>query len=142
MVIGSGIETAGFTTGDELRILDADHVFYCVADPATKVWINSVRPDALDLYVLYDDAKRRYSTYVQMSEALLHHVRRGATVVAIFYGHPGIFVLATHRGSASPDARDTGPRCGPPSAHWTPCAPTSGSTPASPAWRCTRRPTC
>jgi hypothetical protein len=97
VIVGSGIEAAGFTAADELRIDDAEYVFYCVADPATKVWINSMRPDAYDLYVLYDDSKRRYSTYVQMSEALLHYVRRGARVVAIFYGHPGIFVLATHR---------------------------------------------
>lgn len=97
VIVGSGIEAVGFTTADETRIRDAEDVFYCVADPATKVWLNSVRPDALDLYVLYDDAKPRYHTYVQMSEAILHPVRRGRRVVAVFYGHPGVFVLSTHR---------------------------------------------
>jgi hypothetical protein len=96
-ILGSGIEAVGFTRADEARIRAADHVFFCVADPATKVWLLTERPDAYDLYVLYDDAKRRYLTYMQMAEAMLHPVRQGKRVVAVFYGHPGIFVLATHR---------------------------------------------
>ncbi len=96
-VIGSGIEAAGFTASDEMEIRDADEVFFCVADPATSVWIKTRRPDAYDLYVLYDDSKLRYLTYMQMTEAMLYFVRQGRRVVAIFYGHPGIFVLSTHR---------------------------------------------
>jgi hypothetical protein len=87
----------GFSVGDEEMIRNADAVFYCVADPATVVWLRSIRPDAFDLYVLYDDDKVRYTTYMQMAEAMLHFVRRGKHVLAIFYGHPGIFVLSTHR---------------------------------------------
>ena len=96
-IIGSGIETVGFMLGDEELIRSADVVFYCVADPATVVWLRSVRPDAYDLYVLYDDSKVRYTTYMQMTEAILHFVRQGRRVVAVYYGHPGIFVLSTHR---------------------------------------------
>src|SRR5690606_11011911 len=96
-VIGSGIETAGFTALDENLIERADKVFYCVADPATVVWLKARRPDAYDLYVLYDEDKARYITYVQMTEALLYYVRQGLHVVAVYYGHPGIFVLSTHR---------------------------------------------
>ncbi|MFE5587544.1 SAM-dependent methyltransferase [Kitasatospora sp. NPDC056531] len=96
-VLGSGIEAAGFTRADERLLREADHVFHCVADPATVVRINAWRPDAYDLSVLYDDAKDRYLTYVQMSEAVLHFVRAGRRVAAVFYGHPGIFVLSSHR---------------------------------------------
>lgn len=96
-VLGSGIEAAGFTASDEQRIREADQVFYCVADPATVVWLKDLRPDAYDLYVLYDDRKQRYLTYAQMTEAVLHYVREGQKVVAVYYGHPGIFVLSTHR---------------------------------------------
>lgn len=96
-IIGSGIETAGFSLGDAELIRGADHVFYCVADPATVIWIRDLRPDAHDLYVLYDDNKVRYVTYMQMAEAMLYHVRQAKKVVAIYYGHPGIFVLSTHR---------------------------------------------
>jgi hypothetical protein len=96
-ILGSGIETVGFTSSDEIRIREADKVFYCVADPATVVWIKRLCPHAYDLYVLYDDTKLRYTTYMQMTEAMLHFVREGHNVVAIFYGHPGVFVLSTHR---------------------------------------------
>ena len=96
-IIGSGIGILGFTLGDEELILGADAVFFCVADPATVTWIKQRRPDALDLYVLYDDSKVRYTTYMQMTEAMLFPLRQGKKVVAIYYGHPGIFVLSTHR---------------------------------------------
>lgn len=96
-IIGSGIGILGFTLGDEELILHADAVFFCVADPATVTWIKQRRPDALDLYVLYDDSKVRYTTYMQMTEAMLAPLRQGKKVVAIYYGHPGIFVLSTHR---------------------------------------------
>ncbi|PWB31418.1 hypothetical protein DCO48_17315 [Pseudomonas sp. SDI] len=99
-IIGSGIEAMGFSVGDEALLKAADKVFYCVADPATTVWLKHLRPDAFDLYVLYDDNKVRYHTYMQMSEAMLHPVRQGEHVVAVFYGHPGIFVLSTHRAIA------------------------------------------
>ena len=96
-IIGSGIGILGFTLGDEDLIRGADALFFCVADPATVTWIKQRRPDALDLYVLYDDSKVRYTTYMQMTEAMLWPVRQGKKVVAIYYGHPGIFVLSTHR---------------------------------------------
>ncbi|TWI42435.1 tetrapyrrole (corrin/porphyrin) methylase-like protein [Pseudoduganella flava] len=96
-IIGSGIETVGFMLGDEELLRAADKVFFCVADPATIVWLKRIRPDAYDLYVLYDDSKPRYVTYMQMAESMLHFVREGKRVVCVFYGHPGVFVLSTHR---------------------------------------------
>ena len=68
-IIGSGIETVGFTTRDEALIQSADKVFYCVADPATVVWLKARRPDAYDLYVLYADTKLRYVTYMPAAKA-------------------------------------------------------------------------
>lgn len=97
LIIGSGIDSVGFCFGDEALIANADKVLYCVADPATVVWLRQLRPDALDLYVLYADSKVRYTTYMEMAEAQLYWVRQGLRVVVIFYGHPGIFVLSTHR---------------------------------------------
>jgi hypothetical protein len=97
VIIGSGIDSIGFSLGDEALIANADKVLYCVADPATVVWLRQLRPDALDLYVLYADDKVRYTTYMEMAEAQLYWVRQGLRVVVIFYGHPGIFVLSTHR---------------------------------------------
>ena len=53
--------------------------------------------NALDLYVFYADDKKRYDTYVQMAEACLYYARQGSNVVAVYYGHPGVFVLPSHR---------------------------------------------
>jgi hypothetical protein len=97
VILGSGIQSLGFTADAEQQLRAADRVFFCVADVPTAGWLRTIRPDAYDLYVLYDDAKPRYHTYVQMTEAMLHFVRRGENVVAVYYGHPGIFVLSTHR---------------------------------------------
>lgn len=97
IIIGSGIQALNFIRGDEKIIKIADVVFYCVADPATVTWIKTLRPDAYDLYVLYGNHKMRYTTYVQMTEAMLYYVRQGKKVVAIYYGHPGIFALSPHR---------------------------------------------
>ncbi|MTI29225.1 hypothetical protein E1171_00200, partial [Cytophagales bacterium RKSG123] len=91
IIMGSGIESIGVSLGDKKLIEDADKVLYCVADPVTIVWLKHLRPDALDLYVLYGENKVRYTTYMQMTEAQLYWVRQGLKVVVIFYGHPGIF---------------------------------------------------
>lgn len=100
IVLGSGIQGVSFTMEAEPYLRMADRVFYCVSNPPTQVWLHKLRPDAYDLYVLYDDTKPRYHTYVQMSEAILHYVRKGERVVTVFYGHPGIFVFSTHRAIA------------------------------------------
>ncbi|MBU6953464.1 SAM-dependent methyltransferase [Hahella sp. HN01] len=97
IILGTGIETIGISVGDIRLIEEADKVLYCVADPATVVWLKQLRPDSLDLYVLYGEDKVRYTTYMQMTEAQLYWVRQGLKVVVVFYGHPGIFVLSTHR---------------------------------------------
>lgn len=98
VVVGSGIKcVAQFTLEAVSHIKTADKVFYCVVDPAATVYIRDLRPDALDLTVLYDEDKTRYTTYVQMSEVCLYFARQGLDVVAVFYGHPGVFVLPSHR---------------------------------------------
>lgn len=100
IIVGSGIQGIGFTFEAEAYLKAADKVFYCVSNPPTQVWLRKLRPDAYDLYVLYDDTKPRYHTYMQMTDAMLHYVRQGKRVVCVYYGHPGIFVLSTHRAIA------------------------------------------
>lgn len=97
VVLGSGLSRVDITADTEQEILSADYVFYCLYDKLSQAWIHSLRPDAFDLYILYDDNVDRYITYVQMAEVLLHFVRRGKKVVAIYYGHPGLFATPAHR---------------------------------------------
>ncbi|XP_065838878.1 uncharacterized protein [Oscarella lobularis] len=96
--VGCGIRCASQFTQEAIDCIEqADRVFYCVSDPATETYIRKLNPNSTDLYVLYGNTKKRYATYVQMSESCLHYARRGMNVVGVFYGHPGVFVLPSHR---------------------------------------------
>lgn len=97
VILGSGIAHFDFTADAEAEIRSADHVFYCLYDRVTLIWLNGLRPDAFDLKVLYGSDTDRYWTYIRMAEAMLHHVRLGRKVVGVFYGHPGIFSMPPHR---------------------------------------------
>jgi Tetrapyrrole (Corrin/Porphyrin) Methylases len=101
VIIGSGIKAIGQFTLEAAAYLEwADAVYFCVADPATERWILVKRPDAVDLYTLYDNGKHRGRTYVQMAELMLRSLRQGLNVVGVFYGHPGVFVSPSHRAIA------------------------------------------
>lgn len=101
VIVGSGIKAIGqFTLEARAHVRRADVVYYNVIDPATARWIAEQNPRAVDLYTLYDNDKPRVTSYVQMAELMLRSVRRGADVVGVFYGHPGVFVDASHRAMA------------------------------------------
>lgn len=98
---GSGISAIGqFTLETQAYLAWAESVFFCVSDPATEKWLLDSRPDATDLYTLYDNDKHRRITYVQMAEKLLQALRLGRNVLGLFYGHPGIFVNPSYRAIA------------------------------------------
>lgn len=97
VVLGSGMAYIDFTRDVEPEIRSADQVFHCVYDKLAQAWIGKIRPDSYDVRILYGSNIDRYCTYVRMAEALLHYVRKGQKVVAIYYGHPGIFAMPAHR---------------------------------------------
>jgi hypothetical protein len=97
VVLGSGLAIYDRTADIESELVSADHVFYCLCDRLTQVWVSKLRPDALDLAALYDERVERYATYARMAEAMLFYVRQGRKVVAILYGHPGVFATPAHR---------------------------------------------
>ena len=96
-VVGSGIRGVGQISLEAMGwIRRADKVLYCVADPVTEVWIRKLNPRCEDLYMYYADDKRRIVTYSQMAGRILKFLREGLDVCAVFYGHPGIFVMPSH----------------------------------------------
>jgi Tetrapyrrole (Corrin/Porphyrin) Methylases len=97
IVLGSGISFVDLTRDAEAEIRSADAVFHCVYDKVTQIWLGQIRPDGFDLRVLYGENIDRHNTYVRMAEAMLHFVRMGKKVVAVFYGHPGVFAMPAHR---------------------------------------------
>ncbi|KAJ7691778.1 tetrapyrrole methylase [Mycena rosella] len=101
-IAGSGIASIGHITLETLALIkEADKIFYAVTDPATECYIQeNSRGDHFDLTTFYDTNKKRYESYVQMSEVMLREVRAGRNVLGIFYGHPGVFVAPSHRAIA------------------------------------------
>lgn len=97
IVVGTGIEAISqVTLATEGAIRTADVVLYAVSDLITIEWILSVNCAAESLYPFYSPGGDRRQTYLQMVERIVTEVRRGRRVCAVFYGHPGIAVTASH----------------------------------------------
>ena len=74
----------------------AERLLYLVTDPPTEAWIRRLNPAATSLESCYAEGKPREQTYLEMTQRILEAVRTGARVCAAFYGHPGVFVTASH----------------------------------------------
>ena len=97
VVVGTGIALAGQATLDAVACIQgADRLFYLVTDPATETWIRRLNPTAESLDDAYSEGKSRYKTYQEMTARIAAAVRSGHQVCAAFYGHPGVFVNASH----------------------------------------------
>jgi uncharacterized protein YabN with tetrapyrrole methylase and pyrophosphatase domain len=96
--VGIGIGGVGQTTFESAALIrSADKVFYCVIDTAVELWLRELNPSAESLTPLYEEGKDRSITYAQMVEAFVGSMRSGKSTCAVYYGHPGVFVEATHR---------------------------------------------
>ncbi|KXT02930.1 hypothetical protein AC578_10601 [Pseudocercospora eumusae] len=98
VVVGTGIASLRQMTVEALDYIQrADMVFYVVLDAMTECFIQTHAKKHHDLYQYYDKNKPRNASYVQMAELMVQSVRDGNLTVAVYYGHPGVFVFPTHR---------------------------------------------
>ena len=74
----------------------ADIVCYVLADPVTERWITEHARAVEDLARLHRTDVPRIETYREMSARLVELARSGRLVVAVFYGHPGVFTSPSH----------------------------------------------
>jgi precorrin-2 methylase len=96
-VVGTGIALVAHTTAEALACLErAEKLFYLVTDPATEAWLRRLNPTAESLEDAYAEGKPRYRSYQDMTARIVNAVRAGRQVCAAFYGHPGVFVNASH----------------------------------------------
>ncbi|HEV8631178.1 MAG TPA: SAM-dependent methyltransferase [Thermoanaerobaculia bacterium] len=96
-VVGTGIRSVAQTTREASDLIAAgERVFYVVADPITEAWLRELNPHAESLYDAYTEGKPRIESYREMVERILAPVSEGRHVVAVFYGHPGVFVNPSH----------------------------------------------
>ena len=97
VVVGTGIRLVGQTTLEALeRIQHAEKLFYLVNDPTTAAWIRGLNPTADTLEDCYVKGMARRRIYQAMAARIMSAVRSGLDVCAAFYGHPGVFVDASH----------------------------------------------
>ena len=96
-VVGSGIKVAAHLTQETKGWLEqAETLLFLVNDPLAANWIQTLNSAAEDLSPLYELDKPRPIVYQKIVARILTAVRAGHDVVALFYGHPGIFVRPAH----------------------------------------------
>jgi uncharacterized protein YabN with tetrapyrrole methylase and pyrophosphatase domain len=98
IVVGTGLKGgAHLTLEAQSAIKHAEKVFFGEGNPLIVDQIYSLNPNAQTLGDLYAKGKPRTLTYSQMVDRILTAVREGSRVCAAFYGHPGVFVHASHK---------------------------------------------
>lgn len=96
-VVGTGIMAAAHCSQEALAaIRSADVVFAAVPDPLGLHWLESLPITLQRLDDLYHSCPNRLATYHAMTQRIMAAVRAGKQVCAVFYGHPGVFVLPSH----------------------------------------------
>jgi uncharacterized protein YabN with tetrapyrrole methylase and pyrophosphatase domain len=98
VVVGTGITGIGQATLEAVACIQgADVVCYSVTEPTTEYWLKTLNQHARSFSNLYGPDKDRRLTYDEMTQQLVSLVQEGLSVCAVFYGHPGVFVEASHR---------------------------------------------
>jgi uncharacterized protein YabN with tetrapyrrole methylase and pyrophosphatase domain len=98
LVVGTGLKAGGHLTFEaQSAIKNADKVFYGEGNSLIVYQINALNPNTQTLSDLYGKGKPRNITYSQMVDRIMTAVREGLNVCAAFYGHPGVFVYASHQ---------------------------------------------
>lgn len=97
IIVGTGILAAAHCSQEALTAMrTADVVFAAVPDVLGLHWLESLRLPLQRLDDLYQCCPNRLATYHAMTQRIMAAVRAGKRVCAVFYGHPGVFVLPSH----------------------------------------------
>jgi siroheme synthase len=97
IIVGTGFLISGQVTPEALSAMgEADRLFFLVAEPATRLWLESQFPSAEPLHDVFWEGRSRQDAYDEIVERLLASIRQGNHVCAAFYGHPGVFVYSSH----------------------------------------------
>lgn len=97
VVVGTGINTfAQCTLEAKAYIEQAERLIVHVPDPLGYSWLKSLHPDLIDLQDCYHQTSNRADAYELMTQRMVDAVVAGHQTVAVFYGHPGVFVQPSH----------------------------------------------
>lgn len=110
-VVGTGINAlAQCSIETRSFIQHADEVYVVVTDHLTMTWLKELNPNVVNLQDCYqlteqagqenadgpDVSRPRPETYQAITDKLCEAVIAGKNIVAVFYGHPGVFVWPSH----------------------------------------------
>lgn len=96
-IVGTGIASISHCSLEAKDLITAaDKVLTAVPEPVALEWIRSLNPNTETMTDLYFSEKNKLATYRAMVDRILNEVRAGQDVCAVFYGHPGVFVLPSH----------------------------------------------
>ncbi|MCW9015510.1 MAG: SAM-dependent methyltransferase, partial [Kangiellaceae bacterium] len=95
-IVGCGLHPGHMTMETESHIKNADIVLVVAPNPLSIQHIRQLNPNVENLGLLYEGDVNRLQTYHLMADRMVELASHGQNVCAIYYGHPGIFVLSTH----------------------------------------------
>jgi uroporphyrin-III C-methyltransferase len=96
IIAGCGLHPGHMTLETQQHIKQAEVVMLVCPNPLSIQHILSLNPNTINLGKHYSKDTSRLETYRLMAKQMADAVRLGQKVCAVFYGHPGIFVLSTH----------------------------------------------
>jgi hypothetical protein len=96
-IVGTGFLVAGQVTPEAAAAIRAsDRFFFVVAEPATRIWLETQHAAPESLHDVFWEGRPRKDAYEEIVQRLLAAVRGAQNVCAAFYGHPGVFVFPSH----------------------------------------------
>jgi uroporphyrin-III C-methyltransferase len=96
IIAGCGLHPGHMTLETKHHIQQAEIVMLVCPNPLSIQHIMSLNSNTINLGLHYQEGTTRLETYRLMAKQMVDAVKSGQKVCAVFYGHPGIFVLSTH----------------------------------------------
>ncbi len=97
VIVGTGINPlAHCSIIARAHIEQAETLVVHVPDALGMIWLAECNPGLIDLQHCYRETSNRADAYELMVRRIVEPVLAGKRTVAVFYGHPGVFVSPSH----------------------------------------------
>lgn len=96
VIVGTGINFGQLTLEAKAEIEHADLVLSAVPNGVMADYLTQLNGNIDSLMAYYGEGRTRVETYTAMTKRIVEETLAGKRVCAVFYGHPGVFVTASH----------------------------------------------
>lgn len=98
IIAGSGIQfLTHLTYQTKIAIEKCSYLMFLVHDPATKNWLNYVKPGCKSLDAIYYAYESREESYNAVASAVINTAKKINNSLFLIYGHPTIFSSVTSK---------------------------------------------